>query len=175
MLFDRGLGELVARTAVLVVRGFLPAPTAEPQPDRRQRLSPAPLGERVDCATLRASRALQRVTESCGLDHSNELDVATICSYSSYMRYEWDEAKRLSNIQKHGIDFVGIEKVFAGTTLTILDDRFDYGESRFITLGLLSGRVVVIAHAETPQAIRIISVRKATKNEEASYFKEIAH
>jgi uncharacterized protein len=90
------------------------------------------------------------------------------------MRYEWDEAKRLSNIQKHGIDFVGIEKVFAGTTLTILDGRFDYGESRFITLGLIRGRVVVIAHTEAPQVIRIISVRKATKNEEANYFKEIA-
>jgi uncharacterized DUF497 family protein len=66
------------------------------------------------------------------------------------MQYEWDEAKRLSNIQKHGIDFVGIETVFAGTTLTILDDRFDHGESRFVTLGLLSGRVVVIAHTEDP-------------------------
>ncbi len=90
------------------------------------------------------------------------------------MQYEWDEAKRLSNIQKHGIDFVGIEKVFAGETVTILDDRFDYGEPRFITLGLLSGRVVVIAHTETLGVIRIISVRKATKNEEARYFKEIA-
>ncbi len=54
------------------------------------------------------------------------------------MRYEWDEAKRQSNIQKHGIDFVGIEKVFAGKTVTILDDRFDYGESRFITFGAYS-------------------------------------
>jgi hypothetical protein len=68
---------------------------------------------------------------------------------------------------------VGIEKAFAGTTLTILDGRFDYGESRFITLGLLRGRVVVIAHTETREVIRIISVRKATKDEEATYFKEI--
>lgn len=90
------------------------------------------------------------------------------------MRYEWDEAKRQSNIQKHGIDFIGIERVFGGKTVTILDDRLDYGEPRFITLGLLSGRVVVIAHGETNEVIRIISVRKATKNEEASYFKEIA-
>jgi hypothetical protein len=90
------------------------------------------------------------------------------------MLFEWDEAKRRSNIQKHGIDFVGIESVFVGTTVTILDDRFDYGESRFITLGLLSGCVVVIAHTETSEVIRIISVRKATKNEETSYFKEIA-
>jgi len=62
------------------------------------------------------------------------------------MRYEWDEAKRRSNIQKHGIDFIGIESLFAGTTVTILDDRFDYGEPRFITFGLLRGRVVVVAH-----------------------------
>jgi len=39
------------------------------------------------------------------------------------MRYEWDEAKRQSNIQKHGIDFIGIERAFAGDTVTILDDR----------------------------------------------------
>lgn len=91
-----------------------------------------------------------------------------------FVRYEWDEAKRLSNIKKHGIDFAGIERVFAGTTVTIPDDRFDYGESRFTTLGLLAGRVVVITHTETSESIRIISVRKATKNEEADYFKEIA-
>jgi len=89
------------------------------------------------------------------------------------MLFEWEEAKRRSNIQKHGIDFIGIEKVFAGTTVTILDDRYDYGESRFVTLGLLNGRVVVIAHTESREVIRIISVRKATKNEEANYFKEI--
>jgi hypothetical protein len=90
------------------------------------------------------------------------------------MQYEWDEAKRQSNIQKHGIDFLGIEKAFAGQTITILDDRIDYGEPRFVTVGLLQGHVVVIAHTETDEVIRIISVRKATKHEEISYFKEIA-
>lgn len=90
------------------------------------------------------------------------------------MEYEWDEAKRRSNIRKHGIDFIGVERVFAGTTVTIRDERLDYGESRFITLGVLSDRVVVIVHTETPKVIRIISIRKATKYEEASYFKEIS-
>lgn len=90
------------------------------------------------------------------------------------MEFEWDEAKRKSNLQTHGIDFVGIEPVFAGQTVTILDDRFDYGEERFVTFGLLDGRVVVIAHTETEEVIRIISVRKATKGEENSYFKEIS-
>lgn len=91
------------------------------------------------------------------------------------MRYEWDEAKRQSNIEKHGIDFIGIEEVFAGEIVTILDDRFDYGEIRCVTVGLLNGRVVVIAHTETDDIIRIISVRKATKNEAINYYKKIAH
>jgi hypothetical protein len=91
------------------------------------------------------------------------------------MRYEWDEAKRQSNIEKHGIDFIGTEEVFAAEIVTILDDRFDYGEIRCVTVGLLNGRVVVIAHTETDDVIRIISVRKATKNETINYYEEIAH
>jgi uncharacterized DUF497 family protein len=90
------------------------------------------------------------------------------------VRFEWDDAKRRSNIGKHGIDFLRIEEVFQGETITIVDDRFDYGEQRFITLGLLQGRVAVVAHTETDEVIRIISVRKATKNEEVSYFKKTA-
>ncbi|OLE53391.1 MAG: hypothetical protein AUG51_13240 [Acidobacteria bacterium 13_1_20CM_3_53_8] len=90
------------------------------------------------------------------------------------MEFEWDEAKRRLNLHNHGIDFVGIEQVFQRETVTILDDRFDYGEERFVTFGLLNGRVVAIAHTETDEVIRIISVRKATKYEESSYFKEIS-
>lgn len=89
------------------------------------------------------------------------------------MEFEWDEAKRRSNFHKHAIDFVGIEKVFEGATVTVIDDRFDYAERRFVTFGLLDGRVVAIAHTETEEVIRIISVRRATKHEEGGYFKEI--
>ena len=90
------------------------------------------------------------------------------------MEFEWDEAKRRSNLRKHGIDFVGIEEVFEGAAVTVLDDRFDYGERRFVTFGLLAGRVVAVTHTEADEVIRVISVRKATRNEESSYFKEIA-
>lgn len=90
------------------------------------------------------------------------------------MEFEWDEAKRHLNIRKHGIDFVGIEKVFEGKTVTIPDDRFDYGEDRYITFGILEGRVVAVTHTETEEVIRVISVRKATRNEENSYFKEVS-
>ena len=89
------------------------------------------------------------------------------------MEFDWDEAKRKANLRDHGIDFVCIEAVFEGETVTILDDRFDYGEQRYVTFGILEGRVVAVAHTETDELIRIISVRKATKNEEKSYYKEI--
>jgi len=88
------------------------------------------------------------------------------------IQFEWDEAKRLENIRKHGIDFKDVPDVFAGETLTIKDSRFDYSETRYITVGLLRGRVLVIAHTERGERIRIISARKATKNEEIAFFKE---
>ena len=54
------------------------------------------------------------------------------------MRFEWDEKKRRSNLKRHGFDFIDVGKVFAGEVLTVLDDRYDYGETRFFTLGLCS-------------------------------------
>jgi uncharacterized DUF497 family protein len=89
------------------------------------------------------------------------------------MEFDWDEAKRKANLRNHGIDFVDIDELFEGETVTILDDRFDYGEQRFVTFGMLEDRVVAVAHTETDEQIRIISVRKATKNEEKSYYEEI--
>ena len=91
------------------------------------------------------------------------------------MECEWDEVKRQTNLAKHGIDFADLELLFDGLTVTTLDDRFDYGEERFVTFGLLNGIALAVVHTETDQVIRLISVRKATKNEEKSYFKEIAN
>lgn len=89
------------------------------------------------------------------------------------MRFTWQEAKRKSNLKDHGLDFRDVSKVFRGLTYTFEDDRFDYGEQRFVTLGLLDGTPVSIVHTETKDHIRIISFRKATKNEQILYFKNI--
>ena len=62
------------------------------------------------------------------------------------MIYSWDEAKRQSNLRKHRLDFRDAEIAFGGLTLTFEEDRFDYDEQRFITIGFLSGELVVIAH-----------------------------
>ena len=60
------------------------------------------------------------------------------------MIYEWDEAKNRRNFAKHGLDFADAEQVLGGPRVTFVDDRFDYGEERLITFGLLAGRAVVI-------------------------------
>lgn len=89
------------------------------------------------------------------------------------MNFEWDARKRRANLRKHGIDFVGSEAIFDGVTKTMVDDRRHYGEERFVTFGLLEGRVVAVVHTETADTIRVISIRKATKHEQALFFEGI--
>jgi uncharacterized protein len=90
------------------------------------------------------------------------------------VRVTWDEAKRTENLRKHAIDFVGVESLFDGFTVTLEDDRFAYGEQRFVTFGVLEGRIVAVVHTEQDDVIRVISVRKATRREEKSYFSAIS-
>ena len=89
------------------------------------------------------------------------------------MEFEWDEAKRSANRIKHGIDFQDVVGVFDEFTYTEYDERFDYGETRFFTFGLLFGEVVAISHTEEDNLIRIISVRKAEKYEQEKYFRNV--
>ena len=89
------------------------------------------------------------------------------------MRFTWSERKRAVNLKEHGLDFMDAPRVFEGLTFTYEDDRFAYGEQRFITLGLLAGVPVSIAHTESDDEIRIISFRKATGREARRFFNEV--
>ena len=89
------------------------------------------------------------------------------------MEFTWFERKRSLNLKEHGIDFIDARRVFEGLTYTFEDDRFSYGEQRFVTLGLLAGTPVSIAHTENDYEIRVISFRKATNREAQIYFSEI--
>ncbi len=86
------------------------------------------------------------------------------------MRFIWHEPKRQANLKKHGLDFAVAERVFAGPTFTFEDDRENYGEQRWVTLGLLGEKVVVIVHTETEEEIRVISMREADKDEQLLFF-----
>jgi uncharacterized protein len=89
------------------------------------------------------------------------------------MRYTWHKLKQQKNLNKRGLDFAEAEKVFAGPTFIFEDNRKDYGEQRWVTLGLLGDRVMVIVHTETEEEIRIISMRKANKNEQLLFFRNL--
>jgi len=90
------------------------------------------------------------------------------------MRFEWDEAKNRINIRKHGIDFADVIDMFDHPMLTLQDALPEYGEPRWIAVGWIRMFVAVVVYAERAgDVIRIISARKATKNEAALYEKTI--
>jgi uncharacterized DUF497 family protein len=93
--------------------------------------------------------------------------------YTGVLVFEWDESKRSSNLRKHGLDFADCSAVFARPIITSVDDRYDYGERRFLTVGLLGSRMVSIVHTVSGECVRLISFRKATKREQAKYFQAI--
>ena len=90
------------------------------------------------------------------------------------MVFDWDEAKNCTNIQKHGIDFNDVPRMFTVNLLVLPDERFEYGEERFIGIGLLEVKVTLVVFVEKAvDKIRIISARKATKNESRAYERRI--
>jgi uncharacterized DUF497 family protein len=79
------------------------------------------------------------------------------------MKYEWDS----------GAGTPACRADTPGSAGERSSPRFDYGEERLITLGLLAGRVLVIAHAPRGPATRIISMRKANRREQEIYYKRL--
>jgi hypothetical protein len=85
------------------------------------------------------------------------------------VRITFDPAKRAKALRERGLDFADTALVFAGPTVTLRDDRVDYGEDRFITAGELVGRMVILVWTPTADSRRIISMRKANDREQAQY------
>lgn len=81
--------------------------------------------------------------------------------------------ERTESRKKHGLSFEDAENVFAGPCVTFVDNRFDYEETRLITLGTLEGRIVVIVHTLRGKNTRIISMRKANAREQKIYQKRL--
>lgn len=89
--------------------------------------------------------------------------------------FEWDERKRLSNARKHGFDFRDAHRLFHQPLVVSADVREEYGEDRWMGIGLLDARIVVISFVILEvDAIRLISMRKATREERRKYEEEIA-
>ena len=87
------------------------------------------------------------------------------------MIIEFDTAKREKTLLERGLDFADSDKVFDGLHFIARDDRSDYGEERFFTVGLLDSRIVVIVWTPRNDARRIISMRYANDREISRYKK----
>lgn len=92
------------------------------------------------------------------------------------MIFEWDENKQIENIGKHDLDFADAWQIFDAPMLVDVDNREDYGETRFIGFGFLKNFVVAIVFTEpNEETMRIISLRKALKYEREYFEEYIAH
>ena len=85
------------------------------------------------------------------------------------MQISYDPAKRDETLARRGLDLADAASVLSGPTITVEDDRFDYGEPRFITIGLLRARMVIVAWTPRGDSYRIISMRKANDREISRY------
>jgi uncharacterized protein len=104
----------------------------------------------------------------------NSIDICTFCKYNSKMKFEWHEGKNKINIEKHGADFADAHEIFERTMLINQDNRMNYGENRFIGVGYIKSRLMVIIFTRRePNIIRIISLRKANKREQARFEKAL--
>jgi uncharacterized protein len=84
-------------------------------------------------------------------------------------RYEWDEAKRVENLAKHGIDFLALARFDWETHVMFADLRRGYGEPRFLAYGPIDGRLHALVFTRRGETRRIISLRKANRREQAAF------
>lgn len=84
-------------------------------------------------------------------------------------KYEWDEHKRQLNLEKHGIDFVNAADIFLDFNRIELESIRD-GELRYQTIGTVNNVVLLVVYTYRKKTIRLISARRASKNEREAYF-----
>ncbi len=89
--------------------------------------------------------------------------------YIKCVEIEFDASKREKTLEERGLDFARAGEVFNGRHFTGQDTRQNYTEDRFITVGLLDARLVVLVWTPRGEARRIISMRKANDREKALY------
>lgn len=85
------------------------------------------------------------------------------------MEISFDPAKRDATLRERGVDFAEAGTLFAEPSYTIEDERFDYREPRFLTFGMLRGRLTMAAWTPTNDGIRVISMRKCNGREQARF------
>ena len=92
------------------------------------------------------------------------------------LKFEWHDAKAQANWRAHGVSFDLAKTVFNDPfAIDRFDDRKDYGEERFVMIGMAEGNILLfVAYTERDDRIRIISARRATQYEQDDYFQQNA-
>lgn len=91
------------------------------------------------------------------------------------MDFEWDERKRAANLAKHGVDFVRAARIWDNEGILIVPDRRrDYRERRYQAFGFVDGMLLMAAFTWREQRCRIISARRASRDERQAYRQSIS-
>jgi uncharacterized protein len=91
------------------------------------------------------------------------------------LEFEWDDGKAAENVRNHGVSFAQAVLAFRDPfAVEWIDLRETYGEERIVLLGMTGNQVLTVVYTERAERIRIISARRATKNEQAHYHRENA-
>ena len=90
------------------------------------------------------------------------------------MVFECDETKRRECIAKHRVDLAYVAQIFLGQTLTEIDSRFDYGETRSLTIGRVDGEYFVVVHTKRGEVTRLISAWKGGRDDQRRYQESLA-
>jgi uncharacterized DUF497 family protein len=85
------------------------------------------------------------------------------------MRYEWDDAKARANLAKHDIPFEAVKEFDWSTAWLVEDERFDYGENRWLAIGMIGEQLHSLAFTLREERIRVISLRMAGRRERKLY------
>ena len=97
------------------------------------------------------------------------------CIYNNYVEIEFDPEKREKVLRERGLDLAEALELLSGECFTEVDDRFDYGELRWVSYGLLRGEVVACIWVDQEEdRIRIVTMRKASRNEQERYYRYVA-
>ena len=85
------------------------------------------------------------------------------------MKLEWDENKRNQTLAKRGLDFADVARFDWDRSIYAEDQRYDYGETRYVAFGFIDEILVCLAYTIRQDALRVISLRKASAKERKLY------
>ena len=89
------------------------------------------------------------------------------------MKISYDPQKRADTLANRGLDFDDVPEVFAGDVYETEDNRRDYGEVRWLTVGFLNGRLVIVVWTQRGDTHHVISMRRCNERERKKYFREL--